>query len=195
VDLSKARHRSPTAQRGLSLIEVLIVMAIAAILLGIGVPLFTSTVASARASSAANSLLAAIELARAEALRRGAAVAVCPSADAAGTACGAGAASADWSAGWLVWVDNGGTAGAIDAGEELLLRHLEGGTGSGRRIEINGNASFLRYGPNGLRDADGGGVVALRVSYRDVAAGEPSIQDRCVRVSLLGQARVARGTC
>ncbi len=195
MDLEKPQHRAPAAYRGLSLVEVLVVMAIAAILLGIGAPVFTATIASARTSAAANSLLAALELARAEALRRGAPVAVCRAADAAATACGAAAASADWSAGWIVWVDDGANAGVIDSNEELLRREHESGTGPGRRVEVIGNRSFVRYGPNGLREGDGGAVVALQVAYRDVAAGEPSIQDRCLRVSLLGQARVVRGTC
>jgi type IV fimbrial biogenesis protein FimT len=62
--------------RGFSLIELLVVVAIAGILLGIGVPNLRSFIVSNRLTTTANDFQAALNFARSEALRRGANVTV-----------------------------------------------------------------------------------------------------------------------
>jgi type IV fimbrial biogenesis protein FimT len=57
--------------RGLSLVEVLIVMAIAAILLGIGVPNMQTFILNNRLASATQEFYTALQFARSEAVRRG----------------------------------------------------------------------------------------------------------------------------
>ena len=76
-------------QRGFNLIELMVVVTIAAIMLGIGVPSFREFTASQRVKNAAFDFAAALLLARSEAIKRNAEVTVARS----GT---------DWASGWTV---------------------------------------------------------------------------------------------
>jgi type IV fimbrial biogenesis protein FimT len=85
-------------QTGFNLTELLVVMAIVAILLGIGVPSYRFITNSYRMSSEANGLLGDLMYARAEAIKEGQGVTVCVSAD--GATC---AGTATWQSGWVVF--------------------------------------------------------------------------------------------
>ena len=88
------------SQRGFTVIELMITLIIAAILLAVGVPSYRATLQNARSSALSSDLTSAINLARAEAVRRGQPVSVCPSANM--STCGGA-----WTAGWIVIVDTG----------------------------------------------------------------------------------------
>lgn len=60
----------PTNQRGVTLIELLIAMAILAILLGVAVPNFTTWLQNTQIRTATESIKNGLQLARAEAIRR-----------------------------------------------------------------------------------------------------------------------------
>ncbi len=102
-------------QRGLSLIELIVTMAIAAIVLGVGVPTFGNVVADNSMASNANRFVASINLARSSAVRFQRDAVICASSNynAATPTCDTGT---DWSAGWVVYVDKD-RDGAIDADE------------------------------------------------------------------------------
>jgi len=86
---------------GFTLVELMVVIAIAAILLAIALPSFQG-----------NEMLASLSLARSEAIRSTRGGGVCPSAD--GATC-----AADWNSGWLVWSEVNGD-GALDAGDTVV---------------------------------------------------------------------------
>lgn len=103
--LRAPRRRVGTASRqdrGFTLVELLIVMVVAAVVLAIGAPQFSEFRRNNRLSGASNDLLAALQLARTEAIKRQLPVAVCatsnPQADE--PVCTAGPFS-----GWLVFED------------------------------------------------------------------------------------------
>ncbi len=104
------RRRSSSRARGFSMIELLVVMSIAAILLGIGVPNMQQYIVSSRLASTANEFFTALNLARSEAVRRGLQVTLRTNGS---------AGSRDWTAGWTMFVDANGN-GTLDAGEETL---------------------------------------------------------------------------
>ena len=102
-------------EAGFTLIELMVTLAVAAILLAIAVPNFITFIQNNRLTSQGNDLVTALNYARSEAIKRGVRVTVCSrSSD---TACvGAGA---DWTNGWLVFVDTNGDG---DVGGEAVLQ-------------------------------------------------------------------------
>src|SRR5690606_4228088 len=99
--------------RGFTLLELLVTLAVAAIVLSYGVPSFIDTVRNGRAAANANDLVTALSFARSEAVKRGARVTVCASADAA--TCGEA-----WTDGWIVIADGAATDEANPSVTEVL---------------------------------------------------------------------------
>lgn len=81
-------------EHGFSLIELMVTLAVAAILLSIGVPSFSALIENQRMTTTVNNLFAAINLTRAEALQRGVRVDLAPLKD------------KKWENGWAVFIDN-----------------------------------------------------------------------------------------
>ena len=86
------------SHKGFTLIELMVTLAVLAIVLGLAVPSFSSMLQDNRASSMGAELQGALQVARSEAVKRRQSVIICRS-NAAGTACEHGE---DWSGGWLV---------------------------------------------------------------------------------------------
>ncbi len=104
----------PLRPRGFTLIEMLIAMAVAGILLALAGPSFREAIDANRLTSNANELTAAVQLARAEAIRHNRRVTLCRTED--GSACSA--ASSTWP-GWILFVDTDGD-GVRDATEPVI---------------------------------------------------------------------------
>lgn len=101
------------AERGTTLAELLVVLAVAASVLALAVPGLSRQLLSRQISSVTNEFLAALHLARSEAVKRSSRAVVCPSSD--GTHC-----SGDgWSKGWLIFHDVNNNA-QRDEGEAVL---------------------------------------------------------------------------
>lgn len=86
---------------GVTVLELMIAMAILAIVSTLAVPGFISLHRNAERSAAVNSFIHALYLARSEAIKRGAVVSLCKSID--GQTCLN--RSPEWSAGWMVFVN------------------------------------------------------------------------------------------
>ena len=96
------------------------VIAIAAILMAIGVPSYRYVSASYRMSSEVNGLLGDLQFARSEAIKEGQTVSVCVSTD--GASCANGGARTRWHNGWIVFSDPNGNAKVEPAAGETVLR-------------------------------------------------------------------------
>jgi type IV fimbrial biogenesis protein FimT len=94
----RTRRASP---RGFTLIEMLIALAIGALLVAMATPDWRSRNAAAELRHRAHALAHALAVARSEAVKRAARVDLCPAAD--HEHCATGGA---WEAGWLAVVDN-----------------------------------------------------------------------------------------
>jgi type IV fimbrial biogenesis protein FimT len=101
-------------QTGFTLTELMVVLAIVAILLSIGVPSYRYITNSYRMSAEVNGLLGDLQYARSEAIRQGQTVTTCVSTN--GTACTGGFA---WAGGWIVFSDPNANS-TVDAGETVL---------------------------------------------------------------------------
>ncbi len=104
---------------GYSLYELLVTLAIASMLIIIGVPMLSDSVARSRQSVEINALFHAIHLARKESIVRRRPVSLCPSID--GNRCTSGR---NWSGGWILFVnEDGDQPPTLDDGEAVLNRH------------------------------------------------------------------------
>ena len=149
------------AGRGFTLLELMVTVAVLAILIAIAVPSFASLMNSNRLAAQSNELIAAMQLARSEAIRRNSPVMLCPSDDAQ-TCAGAGA----WN-GWIVMVD---------ATDEVL----RAGT-SKPPVEVSSAISEVRYGGDGI--ARDGGVFLDASITACVPTEHPKDNQRVVSIA------------
>lgn len=84
----RSRYRGARRVAGFTLVELMITIVVLAIIIAIAAPNFTSLINSNRLTGAGNELIAVLQTARTEALRRNRTVTVCSSAN--GTSCGQG---------------------------------------------------------------------------------------------------------
>ena len=137
--------------RGLTLVELMVTVALLAMVLAIAAPQFSQWGRATRVTTQAADLQSALAYARSESQRRGVRVAICRTSapTAVVPACHA---AASWAAGWLVFVDNvhiaGNVAGTID-GADTLLRIGEPAQNSALAGVGNIDA-WLAYSPQGL---------------------------------------------
>lgn len=103
---------------GFTLLELMVTVAVLAILATIAFPSFQATLRSNRMATTSNELIAALSLARSEAVKNTRGAGLCASS--AGVSCDGSA----WSGGWMVWGDTNRN-GTFDAGEPVL-RFAEG---------------------------------------------------------------------
>lgn len=104
-------------QSGFTLIEVLVVVAIAAILASMAVPSFRTMLVKRSVQSAAETLVSDMRFARTEALTRSARVVICSLAANSTSACAG--SSGSWQNGWIVFVDMN-SSGSLDAGDDVV---------------------------------------------------------------------------
>lgn len=97
--------------RGFTLIELMVVISVAAIMAMIGVPALQGTLNDFRQRGAAALLVSDLNLARAEAIKRNSRVLMCVR-NTAGTGCGT---STNWLTGWVICTDSDASGGCDSA--------------------------------------------------------------------------------
>lgn len=120
---------------GFTLVELMVTLAVAAILLTIGIPSFRDMIMNNRLVGQANEFAAAINLARSVSIKQQRNAYITSN---AGT---------NWASGWTVWVDND-SDDTQDADE--ILRVTQAFTGT-TTFTSTGKTQF-RYSPTGLGD-------------------------------------------
>lgn len=161
-------------QSGFSLIELMVAIAVAAILAALALPSFQQTIRSNRVATTANEMLASLALARTEAIKGIGTAGVCPSSN--GTSC---ATATDWSGGWVVWRTDATGAGTV----QTVVRYIQQKSGT----LVNGPQDGVTFNVQG-RTVDGAAMVGIKPSDSNTPV-------RCVRLNTTGQARITEGAC
>lgn len=163
---------SRKSQSGVTLMELMVVVTIAAIMASLAAPAFTGFINSTKQSSAVSQLMSDLNRARGEAIKRNSRVLLCVR-NTAGTDCGT---ATNWQNGWLVCYDlnvNGqcdtppvdgsnpnpiAKHGALDANLTLLT-----------------NANLVQFNPNGTQGTAGAATLTINGSWTGATASTISV--------------------
>lgn len=173
---------------GFTLIELMVTVAIGAVLMMVAAPSFIGFQRNSEMTSLTNALLAAANTARAEAMKTGMNALVVPSGN-----------GSDWTAGWVVFVDkNRDNAYSATADTTVLV---QGTTPSYITITGTGNAaispaSYIMFDSSGYAKSYGSspGVANLTLSIvrSDVPSAQADAETRRIVVALTGRVRSCR---
>jgi len=156
---------------GFTLIELIVTIALIAVIAGFAVPSFSTMVANSRLASTSNDLVGLFNYARSEAVKTGRRVNITPT------------SGSDWSNGISVWIDQNAD-GSMQNTEELRRNSAAPGA-----VSITVSESFFFTGGGLIRNASGS-AVTVRVC--DDRSGE---QGRSINISLGGRIRSEEWTC
>lgn len=167
--------------KGYSLIELLVSLAILGILLAVALPNFQDTIESNVTNSQAKLFMTTLNLARSEAIKRGRNVGICPSDD------GLDCEAASWSTGWIVFVDvnddSDGDSGSIDAGD-IIIRVFDA---LGANSVVTVTTDFLEYNSMGF-----GATAGVQTMLLCPSTGNAD-NARSVEVGISGRGRRIEG--
>lgn len=141
--------RMPPAERGYSLVELMVALAVAGLLLGIAVPEFRDLIAAQRATARINTVAGAIQTARHLAIAQNAVAVMCPG---QGPAC---AGRDQWHLGTLIFADRDGDR-QVDEGELVAARLPKLDEGERLVWRSFRNRTFLQFRGTGLTDWQNG---------------------------------------
>jgi type IV fimbrial biogenesis protein FimT len=161
---------------GFTLIELLVTIALAGVLLAVAAPSMTRLISANRVQTEASSLVNDLQYARAEAVKEGQPVTVCPSSD--GKTC---LGTNTWQKGWIVFSDANGNATVDTAdGEALRARPaLKGGD----TFTATPSTTAVTFNREGFTSNLGTSVVTFKLHTADNATNST----RCVAVSIGGR--------
>ncbi len=174
------------SSKGFTLLELMITLAVSAILMFVAVPSFVSFIRNSQMTTQANAFFTDLSLTKSEAVKRNARVSICASTN--GTTC---SGSTNWATGWIVFTDASGSSGVLDDSDELLRTH---GEIKGEATFTSGGDSYVQFTASGYSSA-----------YNDASASEivftldhPSCsgdQKRVISVAPFGRVEVERQAC
>jgi type IV fimbrial biogenesis protein FimT len=166
--------RPPRARAaGVTLVELLATLAVAAIVSALGVPSFLRLLARHAVAAQAGELQDAVRAGRSEAMKRGGPVVLCRTESSNPGHC-AGSAG-DWRT-WLLFADVGRT-GAFKGGDVIVREHLDASS----RMTVVGSAASIRFEATGIARADTGDAVFVLSPAGPGAAGDrTSVRRVCV---------------
>ncbi len=176
-------RRAPN--QGFTLVELMVTVAIVAILLAVALPSFEGSMRSNRVATASNELIASIALARSEAIRSPRGAAICTTTD--GEQC-----DGDWNDGWMVWIDAEGD-GVETGADDRVVRYTQ----ARNKVEVVADvavdpeeATTIRFDRRGRTI---GSLRSLTIEPDECPEGNPL--RRVLTVSTTGQTHIVQEAC
>lgn len=138
-------------EKGFTLLELLIVLAIVAIFATLAAPAFDNLIVKNRVESQANLFVSSLALARSEALKSSTQTSLCTSSN--GVSCNNGS----WSDGWIVFIDENGNA-SVD-GNDRVLKVFDTASDGYTFNASAAIASSITYLTSGELNSEGGNIT------------------------------------
>lgn len=181
------------AQRGFTLLELMVAVGVMAILAALAAPSFRNALMNVRMSAQVNDLMADLALARSEAIKRNLTVMICPSV-APHTAC----SGQDYKVGWMIFADTNNNG--VWSNEAPLKQHAPGPADPAFTITASasvptggpGTTKYLRYRPTGVSLTT---ATDQTITFCDGRAGAYPNSGRIITLSPTGRAVITRFTC
>ena len=171
---------------GFTLIELMVTLAIAAVLMMVGVPSFVAFQRNSELTSQTNSLLAALNAARTEAMKRNTNAYVIP-----------GGSANKWSDGWIVFVDTDRSGVIYEAGKDFMVLtqvamptyFKSSGTGT-----ANGTSPYVMYNSSGYPTTTAGafGALTITLEREDLTGASLLEQTRRIKIAKTGRVRTCK---
>jgi type IV fimbrial biogenesis protein FimT len=169
--------------KGFTLIELMIGLALGAIILTLAVPSFSTAMKNNKVLSTTNELITDINFARGEAVKRGQPVVLCRSASPANTSPTCSGTANTWTTGWLVFVDTNGDD-SYDSATDTLVR-IGNPVDESLTVKTNATANQnVTYNPDGTTKSGGNTAVFAVCDDRGESEG------RQVQVNATGRPRL-----
>lgn len=172
---------------GVTLVELMAVLAVAVILVGIAVPAIGDFIRNGRMVTQTNQFVGDLAFARSEAIKRGANVVICKSSDPIASPPSCNTAGDDWSSGWIIFVDDQTINGTLDVDEDIVRTHeaLPDGLTLFAAAGVANRVTYTRAGGSDLtavssfvlcdqRGAARGRSITLEVTGRPTIGRNPS---------------------
>jgi type IV fimbrial biogenesis protein FimT len=158
---------------GFTLIELMVTMVVGAILMAVGVPSVRTFLRNAELTSASNNLIAAVNAARGEAMKRGSNAMVIPK------------PGIGWNSGWVVFIDQNRN-GQYDAGADITI--FEQSLPADTSLAVSGSAAYLLFDASGYAKTTAGGFGATTMTIKRTDVTDFS-QIRRIKVAQTGRVR------
>lgn len=177
--------------KGFTLIELLITIVVVSVLLAAGVPSLMEFIKNNKLTAQANSLVAAIQVTRSEAVKRGTFMVICAKSPDDVTCSG----DNDWTNGWIVFSDldqqgdldgNGNCTVADDNNTKDCVQRTITAQGNNT---LTSNASSIQFQP------DGQAVNAAATTFTLTADDCKQQQVRGITITRQGHAIIAKQDC
>ncbi len=170
--------------RGFTLIEPMITIVILAIVMLLAVPSFTSTIRNNSIANMSNNMVASLNYARSEAIKRGVPVSVCATADSNYTSCGS-----SWNLGWMIFVNPTGGSTLSNTATAPTLK-VEKITDQSATISASPSVGIATYTSSGF-PATNTGNVTLTIK----STGCTADAGRQINISVTGRPVVSAVSC
>ena len=145
--------RRPRRSAGFTLVELMVTIAVAAIVVAVGVPSFLRTLARHTIASQAEELQDAVRVGRNEAMKRSGPVVLCRTEESNPSHCAGSGGS------WQTWVlfTDVARSGSFAAGDAVLRQRQE----ASRRTVVTSDAASIRFEATGIAHATTGSAVVV----------------------------------
>jgi type IV fimbrial biogenesis protein FimT len=193
---------------GFTIVELMITVALIAILATIAAPSLRDLIKNARMTSLANNLMTDLSIARSEAVKRGVRTTMCTSTN--GTSCTTTGGASGWGQGWIIFAesDTTGSFGTVD-GNDVILKvapKIDGASETPPTLVTSVNAlsaptTHVEFRPSGVTTPGGGGGAVVDFYMCDsrttasVGAAAATDKGRHITISGGGRANANRCTC